>query len=207
MDNNHYKDISEVELYDEFNKMVENMMNEPEDTQETGGCIRALTQKELIHVFFNRIVGLPQVSLSFIQYMVDNGIDPRSGLHENKDDGFIKICEYGSLEKINYFIDNFGSDINAQKGKPLQRIIENNHYDIFKLFVEKACQVKNEHLFTLFHGAKIQYIEIIMQNNYNDVDVAKSFIVFLYKKQSNLFKLLKFFVDSGVDLNNIVAKL
>lgn len=209
MNYNKYEEMSEDELYDKFNKMLEGSVNEPIDAGNVmqSKLLRALTQKELIHIFFNDIIGLPRVSLSFIQYMVNNGIDPRSGQYDEKDDGFINICGCGSIEKINYFIDNFGSDINAQKGKPLLYLIKNNHYDAFKLLVEKGCKVENVHLSALFNDSKIQYIETIIRNNYNDIDIAQSFIKFLCKKHSGIFKLFKFFVDYGVDFNNIIAKL
>lgn len=157
-----YAKCTEEELKIKFNSEIANVA---ESSSDDFGKLRACTQSELNNRFFNDIVGLPQVSLEFIQYMVDNGVNPRDGV-SNKDDGFAHVCKGGSLDKVKYFIEKFGSDINANHGAPLYCAIRSDHYDVFEYLIGLGCKVNREHIKETLHDSHVKYAQYFMENGY-----------------------------------------
>lgn len=204
--NNKYGGVAEKELLNKFNKMLKKVINDPIESSEDDECMfRACTQKDLNNRFFNDVAGLQQVSINFIQYMVNNKVDPRSGIME-KDDAFVRVCEGGNLDKVKYFIDNFNSDINAKKGEPLLYAIRCNNYDVFKLLVKKGCNINKKHIKATLEDSKLEYVEFLKQNGYNSTVFVNELFRSMCERDMKGTKLLKL-LASDADFYKIIESL
>lgn len=206
-----YSDIFVTEEYliNKFNEMLKKVpveSDESSDEDDNKGPFCKCTQKDLNNRFFNSIVGKPQVSLNFIQYMVDNGVDPRSGI-TRKDDGLIEVCKSGSVDKIKYFIEKFNSDINAQKGDPLFVVIHYNKYDAFELMMQKGCEVTYKHIRAMSDDSRLKYVEFLIKSGYDSKLFVNGLMKFLCETYLHGNQLVKYLVNENVDFNETIKNL